>query len=174
MHKSILSLLVAVLLVTILAVPNQTAYAQVSIPADINKTFTPISIDPGGTSRLRVTIFNPNSFQLTNAAWTDNMPSQITVVGIVSNSCGGNVTANAGSSTISLSGGTVPAQSGSTPGECTDPGWRAEFHGSGRGKRHKYERGPDYSERFRDRSAYCEQEFSSNEYPGRRDESVNY
>jgi len=119
MHKSIRSLLVAVLMISILAVPRQIVYAQVSIPADINKTFDPISIAPSETSLLSVTIFNPNSFPLTNASWTDNMPSQITVVGIVSNTCGGTVTANNGSSTISLSNGTVPARSGARPGECT-------------------------------------------------------
>ena len=120
MQKSIQSFIVAVLIVSIFFAPGQTGYAQgISLPAEINKTFSPISIAAGATSLLRVTIFNPNSFQLTSAAWTDNLPAGITIVGVTANTCGGSVTAAAGSSTISLSGGTVPAQSGSTPGSCT-------------------------------------------------------
>ena len=120
MNKSIIYLLVAVLIVSILAVPRQTVYAQISLPAEINKTFAPRSIASGGTSVLRVTIFNPNGFPLTNASWTDNMPASIRVVSVASpNTCGGTVTAAAGSSTVSLSGGTVPAQVGTTPGSCS-------------------------------------------------------
>jgi len=119
MQKSLKHFLVVALIVSIFFSSGQTASAQgVSLPADMNKTFTPISIAAGGTSVLRVTIFNPNTFQLTNASWTDNMPANIKVVSVAGNTCGGSVTAAAGSSTISLSGGTVPAQSGSTPGSC--------------------------------------------------------
>jgi hypothetical protein len=124
MYKSITSLLVAVLIVSFLAVPNQTVYAQISLPAEINKSFSPISIAAGGTSRLSVTIFNPNGFALTNAAWADNLVGvqpglTIASPAGVTNSCGGSVTATAGSTTLSLSGGTVPAQVGTTPGRCT-------------------------------------------------------
>src|SRR6266498_418550 len=120
MQKSIKPFLIAALIFSILASTVQTAYAQgISLPAEINKTFSPISIIAGATSLLRVTIFNPNPFQLTSASWTDNLPAGITVVGLTTNTCGGTVTAAAGSTTISLSGGTVPAQSGSTPGSCT-------------------------------------------------------
>jgi LPXTG-site transpeptidase (sortase) family protein len=97
---------------------------QISFPAQMNKSFTPLSIEPGGTSRLLVTIFNPNLFELTNAAWTDNLVSIQPGIFIanpanVSNNCGGSVTATPGSTTLSLSGGTVPPQVGSTPGSCT-------------------------------------------------------
>ncbi|HSB03115.1 MAG TPA: sortase [Anaerolineales bacterium] len=124
MHKSIVFLLVVVLTVSIVAVPQQTAYAQISLPAEINKSFSPISIAAGGVSRLRVTIFNPNPFQLTNASWTDNLigvQSGLTIASPtgLTNSCGGSVSAPAGGTSLSLSGGTVPAQSGSTPGSCT-------------------------------------------------------
>ena len=120
MQKSIKPFLVVALIISFLVSPGQNAYAQgISLPAEINKTFSPISIAAGATSLLRVTIFNPNSFVLTSAAWTDNLPAGITVVGVTANTCGGTVTAPAGSTTISLSGGTVPAQSGSTPGSCT-------------------------------------------------------
>src|SRR6266540_2076358 len=120
MQKTIKPFLVVALIVSFLVSPAQNAYAQgISLPAEINKTFSPISIAAGATSLLRVTIFNPNAFQLTSASWTDNLPTGITVVGVTSNTCGGTVTAPAGSTTISLSGGIVPAQSGSTPGSCT-------------------------------------------------------
>ncbi len=123
MRKSIKSLLVVVLIVSILAVPKQTVYAQVSLPAEINKSFSPISIAAGGTSRLSVSIFNPNPFQLTSASWIDNLigvQSGLTIANPVglTNTCGGSVSASAGSTTLSLSGGTVPARSG-TPGSCT-------------------------------------------------------
>ena len=105
--------------------PGFAVHAQgLSFPAEINKSFTPISIESGGISRLHVTVYNPNSFQLTNAAWTDNLVGVQPGLSIanpanVSNSCGGTVTAAPGSTTLSLSGGTVPPQVGVTPGECT-------------------------------------------------------
>ncbi|HEU0291726.1 MAG TPA: sortase [Anaerolineales bacterium] len=100
----------------------RAAYAA-SLPAEINKQFTPLQIDAGGVSVLRVTIFNPNSFQLTNAGWTDNLVSVqpglfiATPAGVV-NTCGGAVTATPGTTGLSLSGGTVPPQVGANPGEC--------------------------------------------------------
>ena len=126
MRKSYLSLLIlSILISSIFAAPLQVAKAQgLSFPAEINKRFSPISISSGGTSRLSVTIYNPNSFQLTSASWTDNLSG--VQAGIVinnpvnlSNSCGGSITAVAGQTTLSLSGGTVPAQVGTTPGSCT-------------------------------------------------------
>jgi LPXTG-site transpeptidase (sortase) family protein len=124
MRRSIIPLIVVVLIVSILAVPGQTVYAQISLPAEINKSFSPISIAAGGTSRLSVTVFNPNGFALTNASWTDNLvgvqPGLVLASPVgLTNSCGGSVTASAGSTTLSLTGGTIPAQSGSTPGSCT-------------------------------------------------------
>ena len=105
--------------------PGTTVQAQViSYPAEINKSFTPISISSGGVSRLNVTIYNPNSFQLDNASWTDNLVGVQPGLSVanpanISNTCGGTVTAVPGAATLSLSGGTVPAQVGATPGECT-------------------------------------------------------
>ena len=119
---SIVSLIAGLIL---LFNPGLAVRAQVlSFPAEINKSFTPISIPSGGISRLDVTIFNPNSFPLTNASWTDNLVRVQPGLSIanpanVSNSCGGSVTAVPGSTSLSLSGGNVPAQVGATPGECT-------------------------------------------------------
>src|SRR5688572_25325251 len=125
MRISIIPFLVGALIVSILASPKQNTYAQgLSFPAEINKSFTPISIPAGGISRLMVTIYNPNDFQLTNATWTDNLVGVQPGLLIASpvnlrNTCGGSVTAVAGGTTLSLSGGIVPAQSGVTPGSCT-------------------------------------------------------
>src|SRR5215208_450116 len=125
MQKSVLAFLVGTLIVSILLNPGEIVAAQVlSFPAEMNKSFSPISIAAGGVSRLSVTIYNPNAFQLINASWTDNLigvqPGLAIAnpVGLI-NTCGGSVTAVAGSTTLSLSGGTVPAQIGPTPGSCT-------------------------------------------------------
>ena len=101
----------------------QSAQAA-SLPGEINKQFTPLQIDAGGVSVLRVTIFNPNSYQLTSAGWTDNLVSVLqpglyiaTPPGVV-NTCGGSVTAVSGATSLALNGGTVPPQVGIVPGEC--------------------------------------------------------
>ena len=125
MRTSIVPFLVGALIVSILVSPKQNTYAQgLSFPAEINKSFTPISIAAGGISRLMVTIYNPNAFQLTNAAWTDNLvgvqPGLLIASPVnLENTCGGSATAVAGGTTLSLTGGIVPAQSGVTPGSCT-------------------------------------------------------
>ena len=124
MQNSLRYVLLGVLLVSILS-PGPTAYAQdLTFPAEINKSFTPISIPAGGISRLRVTIYNPNAYPLTSAAWTDDLigvQPGLAIAGSVnlSNTCGGTVDAAAGGTTLSLSGGIVPAQAGITPGSCT-------------------------------------------------------
>ena len=123
MSKLLRSLvLLMVLAGSLFIYPVQTVYA-IAIPAEINKQFTPILIDAGAISVLRVTVFNPNTFQLTNASWTDNLVGvqpglSIAPPGLVNNTCGGNVTAVPGTTTLSLTNGTVPAQVQVTPGEC--------------------------------------------------------
>lgn len=96
-----------------------------SLPAEINKQFSPLQIDAGAVSVMRVTIFNPNSFPLTNASWSDNLAGVqpglyiANPAGIV-NTCGAvlDVTAVPGTTALSLVNGTVPAQAGATPGQC--------------------------------------------------------
>lgn len=125
MQKSVLPFFVGTLIVSMLLNPGGTASAQVlSFPAEMNKSFSPISISGGGVSRLDVTIYNPNAYPLINASWTDNLIGVQPGLAIASpvgltNSCGGSVTVVAGSTNFSLSGGTVPAQLGITPGSCT-------------------------------------------------------
>ncbi len=116
---------VFLILVTIasLVLGPVTPARAATLPAEINKQFTPLQIDAGGTSVLRISIFNPNTFQLTNVAFTDDLvrvqPGLFidTPNGLV-NTCNGTVTALPNSSTISLANGMVPAQTGSTPGQC--------------------------------------------------------
>lgn len=125
MRKSIVLFLVWAIVVSALVSSQHNAYAQaISFPAEMNKSFTPISIKVGGISRLMVTIYNPNDFPLANATWTDNLvgvqPGLLIASPVnLSNSCGGSVTAVAGGTTLSLTGGVVPALSGITPGSCT-------------------------------------------------------
>ena len=115
--------LIALLLAATFLRP-QNVYAA-SLPAEINKQFTPLQIDAGGVSVMRVTIFNPNIFPLTNASWTDNLIGVqpglfIANPANVVNTCGaiGDVTAVPGTTTLSLANGTVPPQVGATPGQC--------------------------------------------------------
>src|SRR5215211_3929045 len=106
MNRSILSLVLTGGLIFSTLYTGKTARAQViSLPAEMNKSFSPISIPSGETSRLNVTIYNPNFFALTNASWTDHLAgvqSGLTIASPVdlTNSCGGSVTAVAGSTTL--------------------------------------------------------------------------
>ena len=96
---------------------------ELSYPAQMNKSFSPISISAGGISTLSVKIYNPNSFALTlstsPAAWTDTLPAGLTFANPanVTTTCGGTVVTSGNK--LSLIGGTVPAQVLTTPGSCT-------------------------------------------------------
>ena len=121
----IVRVLLLLTLVSSLVSFPQTVQAQgLSFPAEINKEFTPINITSGGVSRLSITIFNPNLFQINNATWVDNLIGVQPGISIanpvnLTNTCGGTVVAPAGGTTVSLSGGVVPPQVGNTPGSCT-------------------------------------------------------
>ena len=105
--------------------------ATFDFPAEINKQFNPISIAPGDVSRLSISIYNSNTFELINAAWIDNLVGIQTGLKIanppnISSTCDDPlanpptaVTALAGGTTISLERGKVPAQLNSNPGSCT-------------------------------------------------------
>ncbi|NMC45500.1 MAG: class F sortase [Chloroflexi bacterium] len=98
------------------------ADGELSMPAEMNKRFTPDNIPMGDVSTLEVDIYNPNYFALTlstvPAAWTDTLPDGITFADPLdaTTTCGGIVSTSG--QTISLVGGTVPAQVGTTPGSC--------------------------------------------------------
>jgi uncharacterized repeat protein (TIGR01451 family) len=88
-----------------------TSPAHAVVPA-ITKSFSPASISVGGTSTLTLSISNSNTYSLTSVAFTDALPSGLIVAATpaLSNSCGGSVTGGtAGSSTLTLSGGSIAA-----------------------------------------------------------------
>ncbi|PJF42698.1 MAG: hypothetical protein CUN50_03280, partial [Candidatus Thermofonsia Clade 1 bacterium] len=89
--------------------------------AQVNKQFIPTIIPPGGVAKLRVYIYNPNTYPLTVTSLTDNLPAGMTVASppnAATNCTGGTVSAIAGNTSFTLNGGTVPPKVGSINGEC--------------------------------------------------------
>jgi probable HAF family extracellular repeat protein len=88
-----------------LLTPTQTA-----APATIGKAFGAQTIVVGNNTSLTFTLGNPNSTSLSGIAFTDPLPGGMVVAsnGLTS-TCGGTVTATAGSSSIALSGGSLAA-----------------------------------------------------------------
>jgi LPXTG-site transpeptidase (sortase) family protein len=126
MIKSFFSTLLAFVLAVSLALTQfSPAYADVNLPAEINQQFTPLQIDAGGISVLRITIFNPNSHTLTNVSFTDDLLLEqlgLRVADLpnvhMSPSCGAaSFSPLAGATSLSFSNGNVPAEA-TVPGEC--------------------------------------------------------
>jgi uncharacterized repeat protein (TIGR01451 family) len=97
---------------------SNTASITVIGPPSIAKSFTPASVPLGApNSTLSFTITNPNAnVALTGVAFSDSLPSGVTVASPsgLSGNCGSTPTATAGSSSVSLSGGSIAAG-----GSCT-------------------------------------------------------
>ncbi len=105
---------------------NLTTYQKVTIPSNVtaklvvknvelNKAFNPTNFQVGGISTVTITISNPDTVNpKTNVLFTDNLPTNLTVVsgsGAVNGTdCIGAVDTSI-SSKIILSGGTIPAGS---------------------------------------------------------------
>ncbi|MCG8426099.1 MAG: IPTL-CTERM sorting domain-containing protein [Chromatiales bacterium] len=94
----------------------QPASATLTIepPPAFAKSFAPTSVGLGLPSRLSFTIDNSASALAANSlAFTDNLPAGLVIAAPAnsSNSCGGTLTATAGSGSLSLSGGSVAAGS---------------------------------------------------------------
>ena len=87
-------------------------------PPSIAKAFSPTRVSVGGTSTLTFTLTNPaaNTVALTGVAFGDTLPSGLVVStpNGLSNTCGGTVTATAGSGSVSLSGGSIAVSSSCT------------------------------------------------------------
>ena len=99
------------------------ATAQIVAPPTVSQiNFAPATIQSGATSRLIVTLGNPNAAPATlTAALTDTLPAGLTVANpaAVGGSCTGAITAAPGGRAVSLAaGGTIPA-GGATPATCT-------------------------------------------------------
>ncbi len=129
MFKSMRILFLIFVTVASLVLGPVTPAKALTYPADINKSFTPISITSGETSRLRVTVYNPNANDLTSVAWLDDLTAVQSGLSIanppnVDQTCAGTVTdgslgtVDAGDTSLRLTGGTVPPLSGGTPGSC--------------------------------------------------------
>ena len=93
-----------------------SASLTVALAPTLAMTFTPNSITVGQTSTINFTVGNTNAAALTGVAFTDALPTGMTIAtGGLTGSCGGGViTAVDGSNQISLSGATIPAS-----GNCT-------------------------------------------------------
>jgi uncharacterized repeat protein (TIGR01451 family) len=100
-----------VLLAAIFLTVVSMASAQ-PVPLEFSKEFNPDIIGPGSTTMLTFTIDNTGlAVPVDELAFFDTLPSGVTIAApaAVSNSCNGTVTAPAGGTTISLSGGQVAA-----------------------------------------------------------------
>ncbi|MBH1965367.1 MAG: IPTL-CTERM sorting domain-containing protein [Comamonadaceae bacterium] len=79
------------------------------IPASITKTFAPTSIGPASASTLTITVQNLGQTPVSGLDVTDNLPSPLVVDGSASTTCvGGVLSATAGSTSVSLTGSTLP------------------------------------------------------------------
>ena len=94
-----------------------SATLTVGAPPTIAKVFGAASISVNGTTTLTVTLTNPNAgTALTGVGFTDTLPAGLVVAtpnGLV-NTCGGTVTAVAGTGSVALVNGSVSAS-----GSCT-------------------------------------------------------
>lgn len=98
---------------TLIAGPVTAASAS-TLPPTVTSSFTPNLIGVGGTTALGITITNPNaSGTLSNVSFTDNLPAGLTIDNPngENGTCGsaGVVTANSGTATFSLTGGSLKA-----------------------------------------------------------------
>lgn len=92
---------------------GNTAAASLVVhaPPAVSKAFSPGTVNVGTPSVLTITLSNPNSTVMTNAAFTDTYPAGIVNTGApgAATTCGGTVTAAAAGGSVALSGGTLPA-----------------------------------------------------------------
>jgi uncharacterized repeat protein (TIGR01451 family) len=85
----------------------------------VNKSFNPISVTTNQPSKVSIELFNSNSVAATGTTFTDNLPAGLKVASPnnFSSTCNGTLTAVAGSTSISLANGIIPASVGSI-GSC--------------------------------------------------------
>ncbi len=78
------------------------------------KSFSPANVHGNGPSaRMTIQLNNVNGFALTGVAFTDTFPTslQLATTPNASNSCGGTLTAASSGLLVSITGGTIPANS---------------------------------------------------------------
>ncbi|MFT6331735.1 MAG: putative repeat protein (TIGR01451 family) [Lentimonas sp.] len=86
----------------------------------ITKNFTPNNIKPGERSRLKVTLVNPTVNPASNASVTDTLEGGLTLAENpnITTTCSG-ATISSTSTSVTISGATIPAASGSSPTRCS-------------------------------------------------------
>jgi uncharacterized repeat protein (TIGR01451 family) len=103
-----------------LSITGNTLFPGVAT-ADIavNKSFNPISVTTNQPSKVSIELFNSNSVAATGTTFTDSLPSGLKVASPnnFSSTCNGTLTAVAGTTSISLANGIIPASIGSI-GSC--------------------------------------------------------
>ena len=88
-----------------------TVSASANTGPTLSKSFSPASIKKGQNSTLTITLKNAvSSAAKLTAPFTDHLPKGMVVAGAGSSSCGGTVTAVKGSSSVTLTGGSIPAK----------------------------------------------------------------
>jgi mucin-19 len=82
---------------------------------------TPAAIGTGGSASALFTLANQSATPLTGVGFSDPLPAGVTVQtgSLAASQCGGTVSYNAGSNTVSLAGGALAAASGGAPGTCS-------------------------------------------------------
>ena len=103
---------------------TSTSLAVVSLSdtaAVLSQGFGADTIAINGTSTLTLTLSNPDTNPATNVSLTDSLPTGLLVASTpnANTTCTGTLTAEAGASSISLSGADIPAQLGGVAGSCT-------------------------------------------------------
>jgi uncharacterized repeat protein (TIGR01451 family) len=101
---------------------DSNAITRTACAPTLAKAFTPPTIFVNGISTLTITLSNPNTIAANLIApFTDTLPAGVTIAAPpnAANTCGGVVTATAGSNTVTLTGGMIPAGNGLIPGSCT-------------------------------------------------------
>ena len=100
---------------------SSSANLRVITPPNISKAFLPNIVVQDGTTTLSLTISNPNlNTSLSGLAFTDNLPAGLSIASPndLTSSCGGTVTAVAGTASISLVGGTLGPASNPSLATC--------------------------------------------------------
>ena len=106
--------------------PSANISANLTVSGiSVSKAFAPATVNPDGVSTLTITLSNTNPSQLDGVSLSDPLPGT-TANGVViaptpnaGTTCGGTITATAGTQALSLSGGVIPAQVGAVAGICT-------------------------------------------------------
>ena len=93
-----------------------TATLAVTTPAapTVAESFAPTSVSTNSKSTLTITLSNPNAYPLSGAALTDSLPSGLSMASTpaASSTCSGSVSAT--TSSVTLTGGTLPASASCT------------------------------------------------------------